>query len=135
MQKTLKTKQLSTEEDRVVGKHVYANLYECDVKVISDEEKLSDIVKNAAKLAKAVLYELKVWKFGGGKGGVSVIGLVLESHIAIHTWPKYKFATVDIYTCGARSDPWNAFKYVVSQLKPKSMSVNYADRSSPAIKS
>ena len=135
MQEVVETRQLIAGEDRVVGKHVYANLYECDVKVISDEKKLSDIVKKAAKSAKAVLYELKVWKFGGEKGGVSVIGLVLESHIAIHTWPKYKFATVDIYTCGAHTDPWSAFKYIVSQLKPRNMNVNYADRSSPAIKS
>ncbi len=121
------------EEDRVVGKHIYANLYECNVSVISDEKKLSEIVKKAAELANAILYELKVWKFGGSKGGVSVIGLVLESHIAIHTWPKYKFATVDVYTCGAHTDPWKAFRYIVSQLKPKNFSVNYTDRSSPII--
>jgi len=133
MQKAIEVKQSLIEENRVVGKHIYANLYGCDVNVISDEKKLSDIVKEAAKLAKAVLYELKVWKFGGDKGGVSVIGLVLESHIAIHTWPKYEYATVDVYTCGAHTDPWSAFKYIVSQLKPKNMSVNYADRSSPVI--
>ena len=133
MQKIVEEKQSFTEEDRVIGKHIYANFYDCDVNVISDEKRLSDIVKEAARLAKAVLYELKVWKFSGDKGGISVIGLVLESHIAIHTWPKYKYATVDVYTCGAHTDPWRAFKYIASELKPKSMSVNYADRSSPAI--
>ncbi len=133
MQKVIEVKQRFDDEDRVVGKHVYANLYDCDVNVISDEKILSDIVRKAAKLANAVLYELKVWKFGGNKGGVSVIGLVLESHIAIHTWPKYRYATVDVYTCGSHTDPWSAFKYIVSQLKPKNVSVNYADRSSPII--
>ena len=45
------------------------------------------------------LVEVNSWKFkGGDKEGVSVIALVLESHIAIHTWPVYNFATVDVYT-------------------------------------
>jgi len=51
------------------------------------------------------LVEMKSWKFGGKKGGVSVIALVEESHIAVHTWLEYNYATVDVYTCGEHSDP------------------------------
>jgi len=57
-----------------------------------------------------------------------VIALVLESHIAIHTWANYRYATVNVYTCGEKSDPWKAFNYVVEKMKPQTYTVNYADR-------
>lgn len=118
------------EEDRVVGKHVYGNLYDIDVTVAGDEEKLKGIVLDSVKLANMTLVEIKSWSFGGRKGGVSVIALVLESHIAVHTWLNYRYATVDVYTCGETSDPWKAFEYITNALKPKYYTVNYADRSS-----
>ncbi|MDE1859610.1 MAG: adenosylmethionine decarboxylase, partial [Candidatus Micrarchaeota archaeon] len=68
--------------------------------------------------------------FGGNKGGVSVIALVTESHIVLHTWNEYKYATLDIYTCGEHSDPHAAFKMIVDALKPKKHQIFYANRSS-----
>lgn len=122
--------QSKGSEDRIIGKHVYGNLYDVDLEIAGNEEKLREIVVEASKLANMTLHEVKSWSFGGKKGGVSVIALVLESHIAIHTWIEYRYATVDVYTCGEKSEPWKAFEYIVKQLKPKYYTVNYADRSS-----
>jgi len=116
--------------DVIVGKHVFGNLYGIDKDVANDERELKDIVLKAVELSNTKLLDIGVWKLGGKKGGVSVIALVEESHIAIHTWIEYEYATVDVYTCGQNSDPWKAFNYIVSRLKPKYYTVNYADRSS-----
>lgn len=32
--------------------------------------------------------------------GASVVVLVAESHVSIHTWPEHGYAAVDIFTCG-----------------------------------
>jgi len=128
--KRLGVRNPGMEEDKVVGKHVYGNLYEVDPEIASNEDLLKQIVLEASKLANMTIYEVKSWSFGGKKGGVSVIALVIESHIAIHTWIEYRYATVDVYTCGEKSDPWKAFEYIVSKLKPVYYTVNYADRSS-----
>ncbi|RLE57989.1 MAG: adenosylmethionine decarboxylase [Thermoprotei archaeon] len=122
-----------SEDSVVVGKHVYGNLYECDEAVLDDEEYLRKVVVEAAKVANATLVDLKSWKFSGEKGGVSVLALVVESHIAIHTWPRYRYATVDVYTCGARSDPEKAFNYIVEKLRPKYYTKHYVDRSSTSL--
>ncbi len=114
----------------MVGKHVYGNLYDVDVSIAGDEAKLREIVVEAARKGNMTLYDIKSWSFGGKKGGVSVIALVVESHIAIHTWVEYRYATVDVYTCGENSDPWAAFNHIVKALRPKYYTVNYADRSS-----
>jgi len=116
-------------EDTVIGKHVYGNLYGCDPALLNDEERLVQIAKNAVKVSNAKLWEVKSWKFGGRKGGVSVIALVLESHIAIHTWNEYNYATVDVFTCGSHTDPEKAFDYILSELKPKDYIKHRADRS------
>lgn len=122
------------EEDcssrQIVGKHVYGNLYDCDPAILSDEDFLRELVVEAARISKCNLYEVKSWKFNGEKGGVSVIALVTESHIAVHTWIEYKYATVDVYTCGDRSDPEAAFDFIVSQLRPREYTKYFSDRSS-----
>jgi S-adenosylmethionine decarboxylase len=118
------------KEKQIVGKHVYGNLYGCDPKLINDESFLKSIVIEAAKLARMTIWDTRTWKFGGEKGGVSVMALVLESHIAIHTWSELGYATVDVFTCGAKSDPELAFDYIASKLNPKNLVKHFADRSS-----
>jgi len=121
--------EVAIEMDRVIGKHLYANLYGIDTGLLGDEEYLRDLVLKAVEAAHSTLIEVKSWKIGGRKGGVSVIALVNESHIALHTWIEYSYATIDIYTCGAHTDPWAAFNVILQALKPRKYKVGYADRS------
>jgi S-adenosylmethionine decarboxylase len=118
------------EEKQIIGKHVYGNLYGCDMSAINDESALKNLVIEAAKIAKMTVWDTKVWKFGGLKGGLSAMALILESHIAIHTWNELQYATVDVFTCGDQSEPSMAFDYIVSKLNPKSITRHLANRSS-----
>jgi len=114
----------------IVGKHVYGNLYGCDAEALSDEQLIVSVVMEAVKVARATLMEIRSWKVEGVKGGVSVLALITESHIAVHTWPEYRYAAVDVFTCGDHSDPEAAFEHIVKALKPKWVVRHYADRSS-----
>jgi S-adenosylmethionine decarboxylase len=118
------------EEKRIIGKHVYGNLYGCDTKSLNDESALKNLVIEAAKIAKMTIWDTKVWRFGGSKGGLSALALILESHIAVHTWNDLEYATVDVFTCGEKSEPILAFDYIVAKLKPKSVTQHLANRSS-----
>lgn len=100
----------------VYGKHVVGNLYECEENRLDDVAYLIDLVRNAAITGNMTLLDIKSWKIGLG---VSVFGIVLESHISIHTWPEYSFATVDVYSCGNHTDPEKAFNFIASSLKPR----------------
>jgi S-adenosylmethionine decarboxylase len=106
-------------QDMIVGKHVYGNLYGLESSVLTDEKRLRDIMIKAAEIAKSTILDVKSWSIPGKRGGVSVIVLVDESHLALHTWNEYSYATLDIYTCGAHTDPEAAFEYVIKELKPK----------------
>ena len=123
------SKEVAIEEDRVIGKHLYANMYGIGESILMNEKFLRELVLKAVKAAHSTLIEIKSWKVGGKKGGVSVIALVSESHIALHTWIEYSYATVDIYTCGAHTDPWAAFNLMLNAIKPRKYKIGYADRS------
>jgi S-adenosylmethionine decarboxylase len=112
----------------VVGRHVYGNLYGCDQEVLRDEAALITIVKEAVKVANAILLSIGSYRFGPD-GGLTVFAVVAESHISIHTWPEHGFATVDVYTCGDHTDPKAAFDYIASRLRPKRVEAFFGDRS------
>lgn len=51
--------------------------------------------------------------------GATVLVLLSESHLSIHTYPEKGFAALDCYTCGETVDPQLAIDYMVSVLKPE----------------
>jgi len=116
-------------ESRVIGRHVYGNLYGIEKSLAENEAYLRDLVLRAVEASGATLLDMRSWRVPGPKGGVSVIAVVLESHIALHTWSEYSYATVDVYTCGDHTDPWKAWNVILEGLKPKYYTVHYADRS------
>ena len=63
---------------------MYGRLYGIPEEIASNEEYLVDVVKKASELANMTLLEAKPWRLSGEKGGVFVMALVVESHIAIH---------------------------------------------------
>jgi S-adenosylmethionine decarboxylase len=112
---------------RVVGRHVYGNLKGCrNVEALRNPSVLEDLLRKAGAEGNMTILDVKSWKIGEG---VSAVAIVLESHITIHTWPEYRFATVDVYSCGAHTDPRRAFDYIVRALDPEEVAVGSADRS------
>ena len=111
---------------RVIGKHIYGNAMNCNVERLMDEEFIVKTVREAAQKGNMTILDLKSWKIGKG---VSVVAVVLESHISIHTWPEYGFATIDVYSCGDHTSPEKAFSHIVERLEAKSVVKGFIDRS------
>lgn len=111
---------------RVFGKHVYGELYDCKNDYLTNIEYLINTVREAIYKGGFTLLDIKAWKINPG---ISVVGIVLESHVAIHTWPEYSFATVDVYTCGFKGDPYKTFIYIVEKLDAKRYTIKFSDRS------
>jgi len=55
--------------------------------------------------------------------GVTGTVLLAESHLAIHTWPEYGFATVDVYVCNLATDNSDKakrlFRTLEAAMQPK----------------
>ena len=41
--------------------------------------------------------------------------------MAIHTWPEYGYAAVDVFTCGETVDPWIAAESLKESLRADSI--------------
>ena len=55
--------------------------------------------------------------------GVSGVVNIAESHIAVHTWPEYRYAAVDVFTCGSDVDPEKAARLIIERLGAQSHSL------------
>lgn len=104
---------------KTLGRHLLVELYQCDHKVISDVRKIEEVMVGAAKAAKATIVDVVFHNFN--PNGISGVIVVQESHLAIHTWPEFGFASVDIYTCGSSVNPWKAHDYLQKHFKAKNV--------------
>ncbi|NMA48370.1 MAG: S-adenosylmethionine decarboxylase proenzyme [Tissierellia bacterium] len=98
-----------------LGKHILIEYYDCDSEVLNNTLLIEKYMIEAAKMAQATIVESVFHTFS--PWGVSGVVVIEESHITIHTWPEYKYAAVDLFTCGNTIKPWVAFKFLEEMLK------------------
>jgi len=49
--------------------------------------------------------------------------IIAESHLALHTWPEYGYAAVDIFTCGDSVQPEIATEKLIKMLESRDPTV------------
>jgi len=104
---------------RSLGRHVLVEFYGCDKDRLNSIELIERSMKDAALNSGATIVESVFHLFS--PHGVSGVVVIAESHLAIHTWPEYQYAAVDLFTCGDSVDPWVAFEYLKEALKAENM--------------
>lgn len=104
--------------------HLIADFWNGEV--IEEEKKIKKILIEAAKKAKNTPLKIAFHKFH--PYGFTGIILLAESHIALHFWPEFNYLAVDIYTCGRRSKPYQALKYLEKVFKPKKVKIREIKR-------
>lgn len=109
-----------------LGKHCFTSLYECDRRLIDDEKYLIPLLEESARIAGATVIETIHKKFE--PQGVTVLTLLSESHISIHTWPESGSAAVDVFTCGDICDPLKAVMNIIHDLKPVHYKIDSVER-------
>lgn len=97
-----------------LGRHVLAEVFGCEFRILNDLERIREILVSAALTAGAEVRETAFHRFS--PQGVSGVVVISESHIAIHTWPELGYAAVDVFTCGERVDPWVALDEIVKDF-------------------
>lgn len=98
-----------------IGCHIIAELAGCNVQLLESTDAIRDIITRAAVEANAEVREVAVHKFS--PQGVSGVVVIAESHLSIHTWPETGYAAVDIYTCGDKTVPRAACRYIAQKLE------------------
>ena len=108
-----------------MGKHYLLNLYGCSFVLLNDEHYLVRLLEEAAVISGATVLQTVFKKFD--PQGATVICLLSESHISIHTGPEEGKAAVDVDTCGD-SDPKLGCDMIISQLHSTNHTLSYIER-------
>src|SRR5688572_10553533 len=104
-----------------LGRHLLGEFHGCDKELLNRPEHIRAALLSAVTISGATPIQDFVHTFT--PHGVTGIVVIAESHFAIHTWPEYGFAAVDLFTCGDSVDPYVAFEHLSKALRASSHSV------------
>lgn len=102
-----------------LGNHILVEFMNCDPHIMNDVAAIERDMVAAAQKAGATVINSTFHHFS--PYGVSGVVVIQESHLAIHTWPEYGYAAVDLFTCG-EMDAWISFDHLKECFKSKSYS-------------
>ncbi len=97
------------------GTHCIAELYDCPPELLNDESFVKRALREAVDEAFATLLHEVSHQFH--PQGITALGLISESHVAIHTWPEYGYVAADVFTCGPRAKAEKACEHLVRAFK------------------
>ena len=103
-----------SELENRLGTQLIVELSNCDPAILNDVELIKEAMEDAATIAGAHIVKSVFHNFN--PVGISGVVVIAESHLAIHTWPEYGFASVDVFTCGETVSPHRAMIYLKSAL-------------------
>ncbi len=109
-----------------VGEHYIVEASGCDPEIISNVEKMQQILVNAAHKANVKIWAVSFHRFP--PQGVSGVIVISESHISVHSWPEYGYVALDIYTCGEHSNPEEAVNYALQEFKAENVHISEITR-------
>ena len=104
-----------------LGRHLLLEMFDCDLDAINSLESVKGALVEAAKRAQATIVDVVFHEFN--PFGISGVVVIAESHLTIHTWPEYRYAAVDIFSCGEVLQPEVAANYLVEQFAAERTSI------------
>jgi spermidine synthase len=102
-----------------LGHHILVEFMNCDPHIMNDVAGIERDMVAAAEKAHATVINSTFHHFS--PWGVSGVVVIQESHLAIHTWPEYGYAAVDLFTCGDMN-AWISFDFLKEAFKSQSYS-------------
>ena len=109
-----------------LGQHLLVEFYKCKSELLNDPDRIESIMIQSAEICKARVVDSKFHKFS--PFGVSGIVIISESHLAVHTWPEYNYAAVDLFTCGKELRPDLGFAYLKKAFHADSQHITLVQR-------
>jgi S-adenosylmethionine decarboxylase len=85
---------------RALGKHILIDFHDCPFETLDDTELIRTSLLDAAAHIGATIVTNVFHRFA--PQGVSGVVVIAESHLAIHTWPEFGIASIDLFSCSDR---------------------------------
>ena len=115
----------------VIGKHAIIDLSGCDPTIIQNPDLINDILHRAARLAKVTVVGRQDHYFS--PVGYSVVLVLEESHLSVHTWPEYNYISKDLFSCNLETDFKAVHDFLVEQFRSQLAQFTLLDRTYASI--
>ena len=103
------------------GKHMICDLKEIkNVVLLNDNNKIKELFDNICKKYNYTILNRIEHIFE--PQGLTILYLLSESHISIHTFPERNYAALDIYTCREYENNniyEEIYEYIIKEFKAK----------------
>ncbi len=86
-----------------LGRQILVDLYDCKPECLNQIEVVKRLLIDVAEAINVNVIDSAFHQFA--PCGVSGVLVISESHISIHTWPEFRYAAVDVFTCGDKISP------------------------------
>ncbi len=113
-----------TAEHIALGRHLIAEVWSGDSRVLDDPTYLRESVLIACEAGHLSVLDVLVHEFS--PHGVTLVALLAESHLSVHTWPEHGYAAVDVFACSG--NPEKALEVLAKQLKTAHMETTVMER-------
>jgi len=97
-----------------LGHQLMVEYHGCSPELLNNVEHVKRSMVEAARATGATIVGELFHHFS--PHGVSGVVVIAESHLAIHTWPEYGYAAVDLFTCGDDINPYLGFDHLKEAL-------------------
>jgi len=105
-------------------RHRVAELFGVDSTLLDSEDRMKPKVLEVARTLNMIVWEVFCHKF---EKGVSIVIIISDSHVAVHTWPEYEYAHFDIIVCSEQAT-WDRLEEVLQkEFSPQSMKATNLD--------
>lgn len=113
-----------------VGIQLIAEFIHCSKKLLNNKDALEQMLRQGIDECGMNLVSISGKQFN--PVGATVIAIISESHVAIHTYPEASHASIDIFTCATVSRSIEKLLlFLKSRLKPKTVRVIELLRGNP----
>jgi len=116
-----------------LGNHIVVDMFDINMdnltKINSSSANINewnDCVKKWLGDANMTLLNTS-WHNFNDKGAFTVLYLLSESHLSIHTWPEHKYIALDVFTCG-NSNTQLLVNNIRDYFEPKKITIHQLNR-------
>ena len=117
----------------MVGNHIIVDMFGINIDKIVNINKNEKNIQEWNFFIKLCFDEANIsllntsWHNFDNNGAFTVIYLLAESHLSLHTWPEKNYIALDVFTCG-NSNTELIVEKIISYFEPINTKVNKLKR-------
>ena len=116
-----------------LGNHIVVDMFDINIDILTKINSNQDNINEWNDCVKKWLIEANMtllntsWHSFNDKGAFTVLYLLSESHLSIHTWPEHKYIALDVFTCG-NANTQLLVNNIREYFEPKKITVHQLNR-------